>query len=159
MKHFYYVLFVIVFLSISCQRNKDFNILFENLSDNRICIGWDVSYPVDSLNVIAKIMDPINPCFEINPHSQENIWQGVGKKLSWYYIFNLSKSNYNGYVSFTIMDKEIKNCGDLEKVQKEYIVLARYDLTIADIEDLGWRLTYPPSPELNKRSIWIKPKS
>ena len=47
--------------------------------------------------------------------------------------------------------------GDFEKVQTEYNILARYDLTIADIEDLGWRLTYPPSPELNIRSIWIKP--
>jgi hypothetical protein len=55
------------------------------------------------------------------------------------------------------MDKKIKECGDPEKVQKEYNILARYDLTKTDIENLNWRLTYPPSPELSKMHIWIKP--
>ena len=159
MKYSYYLLTVVLFiiLFISCQRSEDYNILFENLSDNTICIGFDYSYPVDSLNVIAEIMNPINPCFEIAPHSQESLWQGIDKKESWYCIFELSKTNFNGYVSFTIVDKEIKESGDLEKVQTGYNILARYDLKNVDIEDLGWRLTYPPSPKLKRMHIWVKP--
>lgn len=156
MRYLYSLLSVLLLSSISCQQNENFNIVFENLSDNSICIGFDSSYPDDSLNVITKIMDPINPCIEIAPHSRDNIWEGVGKKVSWQYFFDHSQS-YKGYVSFTVMDKKIKECGDPEKVQKEYNILARYDLTKTDIENLNWRLTYPPSPELSKMHIWIKP--
>ena len=155
MRYFFYSL--LLFIALSCQRGIEYNILFENQSDSAICIGFDCTYPDDSLNVIAHILDPINPCLEIAPHSQGKLWQGIGKKESWYYVFDFSHSNYHGYISFTIMDKEVKDCGELESVQKEYNILARYDITNEDIEKLGWKLTYPPSHELERMHIWIRP--
>lgn len=144
MKHIGRILLLLTI--VSCERqSEDFYLHFENTGDKHICIDYDLGYPVDSLKVIKNIMDPHNPCYEIAPKTEKVLKCGVGKYESWYTLFNISRA---GYISFAIMDKIIKDEGDMETVQNEYCILVRYDVTREDLETLGFRLAYPPTKEM-----------
>ncbi len=54
------------------------------------------------------------------------------------------------------MDIDTAKEGDYERVQREYDVLARYDLTDEDLESLNFTLVYPPSEEMAGVHMWIR---
>ena len=142
---------------VSCSTlSEDFFITFCNNSDLTICIAPDFSYPEDSINGIKVVMDPANPCDEISSNTQKALWIGVGKKVSWYSFFDYSQNNYSGYISFYIMDIDVKNEGNLETIQNDYNILARYDIIREDMEYLNWKLYYPPTPEMSRIHMWLK---
>lgn len=147
-----YYLFFVLLISISCQEySEDFFIIFENDSDKTICVYADVSYPVDSLRAIRAM---VANSYEIPPRSQNTMTWGVGKWQSWYSSFDLSD---RGYVSFTILDSEVMKSNNVESIQENYNILARYDLTKEDFDKLKLKLTYPPTPEMSHVHMWIKP--
>lgn len=128
------------------SHDRSYYINFYNTSDYTLCVDFDCSYPDDSVTTIREIMGSVNPCYSINPHSYSKVWQGIGKRQSWYSYFD---DSYSGFVSFYIIDDRVKDKGDVEKIQREYDILARYDVTINDIESLDWSLTYPPTEEMS----------
>lgn len=149
-----YFLFFVLLISISCQEySEDFFIIFENDSDKTICVSDDGLYPVDSLLAIRFMVVPGN-YYEIPPRSQSTMTWGVGKWQSWYVSFDSSDC---GYVSFTILDSEVMKSNNVESIQENYNILARYDLTKEDLEKLKFKLTYPPTPEMSHVHMWIKP--
>lgn len=148
--------FVALFILVSCVRSEDiFYITFINKSDKTICIAYDCSYPRDSVKVIREMIDSRNPCDVIAPNMNKELWTGVGKKQSWYAYFRYSRESYNGYVSFYIMDIDVKNNGSIDDTQNDYNLLARYDITQEEIENLNWILTYPPTPEMSFVHMWL----
>ena len=149
-----YCLLFVFFVSVSCQEySEDFYILFENASDKTIFVEADSSYPRDSLRIIRFMVVPGNS-YEIPPRSQNTMTWGVGKWQSWYSSFDLSD---RGYVSFTILDSEVMKSNNVESIQENYNILARYDLTKEDLDKLKFKLTYPPTPEMSHVHMWIKP--
>ena len=142
---------------ISCSTlSEDYYINLYNNSDITICVADDLRYPMDSINGIQAVMDQANPCNEIPPNTKNTLWTGVGKKTSWYAFFDISQDNYAGYISFYIMDIDVKNKGNIETTQKDYNILARYDITREDIEYLNWNLYYPPTPEMSRIHMWVR---
>ena len=149
-----YYLFFVLLISISCQEySEDFYILFENASDKTIFVEADSSYPRDSLRIIRFMVVPGNS-YEIPPRSQNTMTWGSCKWESWYSVFDSSDC---GYVSFTILDSEVMKSNNVESIQENYNILARYDLTKEDLDKLKFKLTYPPTPEMSHVHMWIKP--
>lgn len=148
-------IFAALFILASCARTEGiFYVSFINKSTNTICVAFDCSYPKDSIKVIKEMIDSRNPCDIIAPNRGKELWQGTGKKESWLAYFNLSQESYNGYVSFYIMDIDVKH-GRIDGIQNDYHILARYDITQEEIEMLNWTLTYPPTPEMSSVHMWL----
>lgn len=60
------------------------------------------------------------------------------------------------FFSFTIIDKEIvENPETVESIYYDYNVLARYDVTEEDMDNLEWSLEYPPSEAM--RNVHMYP--
>ena len=163
MKPLYF--FPIIITCLCCTPpSEDCFITFHNESDKTICIDFDWRYPEDSTHVISWLIRSAEDI--INPHSTERICRGTEKLDSWYYWF-YEAQEYNGFVSFTIMDYDVikeykekldilrnqelydKYDEEMEKYRKGYNVLARYDLLKEDLETLGLTLTYPPTQEMS----------
>ena len=141
-----HILLLALIISACSPHDSSFNIDFHNTSDYTLCVDFDCVYPDDSVSTISEVMRQVSIPFIIKPHSQMDVWHGAEKKQSWYAYFDVSE---NGFVSFYIIDVKVKNEGNVEKTLREYNVLARYDVTIEDLESLNWSLAYPPTAEMS----------
>lgn len=144
---------LLLFTIISCEKPRDYYITFENNSNKTVIVDIGFGYPKDSINVIESMY--IESLIQIRPNSSKNIFGGFEKPSSWYIDFYHSQTRCSGYVSFYIMDASVKRRHDLETIQKEYMLLARYDITQEDIERLDWTISYPPTPEMHGVHMWI----
>ena len=147
------LLFILILAS--CEYGPDYYLTFQNNSGMTIYVDWDTSYPADSLLILKwmrKGYDAGNGDV-ILPHSKSVLRNGTEKRQSW--LGQAIMSDY-GYLSFTIMNIDTAKEGDYERIQREYDVLARYDLTGDNLQNLNYTLTYPPSDEMAGVHMWIR---
>lgn len=143
---------MLLLIPLSCDPPEHSYITFNNRSNQTIFVGWGLSYPQDSTRVI-DLMIRSDHYDEIAPYSKRDLWHGTEKIESWVSCFDRSHA---GYLSFYIMDNEVRNMRDIENILKDYRILARYDLTEDDLATLDWTLSYPPTPEMSHIHMWLK---
>lgn len=140
--------------ALSCvNKTKDYFINLENNSDRTIIVLAGFDYPNDSTYVLDCLWSQQHS--PIKPNSSQILYAGYEKPSSWYINFYISQTECSGYISFYIMDIKVKALYDLETIEKDYMILARYDVTQDDIERLDWTLSYPPTPEMQGIHMWL----
>lgn len=59
-------------------------------------------------------------------------------------------------LSIFIFHTDTLNKYPWEKIRDEYKILKRYDLSFEDIKRLGYKVPYPPSPEMANMKMYPK---
>lgn len=53
-----------------------------------------------------------------------------------------------------VFDSEKYRETDWAAICDQYLILGRYDLTKAELDVLGWRIAFPPTPEMKDIKMW-----
>ncbi len=91
---------------------------------------------------------------EISPNTEQTIWFGTEKRISWISVFRDAESK-DSYVSFHIMDIDVRDKAMLKERKKTMTFLPGMMFTIKDIEALDWSLTYPPTAEMSLIHMYL----
>lgn len=128
---------------------QEYSIVIQNNTHSTIRCNWSNKYPVDSVHALRLM-----------PASLDIIAQGrsvelhytTEKYMSWKGVFYDSEA---GYLSIYICDDEIVKTNDKEALQKDYLVLVRYDFTQKQLEqDLNWQISFPPNEMMKDVHMW-----
>ena len=148
-------LFSFLLLLDSCEERYEeaSQIFFYNRSDRDVMVVMHKDYPEDSTGLLIdtallewKTGKPVLKGEQyVFKERAPFRWE------SWRYTYE-----YCRYISFSIIDKEIvENPETVESIYYDYNVLARYDVTEEDMDNLEWSLEYPPSEAM--RNVHMYP--
>jgi hypothetical protein len=135
MKNIFIVFLCLITLSSTCKKDEeDLKLRVRNNSNSTIYMSWGTWYPDTSF---SRILNPIrNPQYsKIEPQSlQDNHYNSPTNSL-----FN---ENMDTLMIF-IFDANIVENKNWDTIVKNYMILKRYDLSLQDLEDMDWTVTYP----------------
>jgi len=150
-------LFSFLLLLDSCEERYEeaSQIFFYNRSDRDVMVVMAFDYPEDSTGLITdtallewKTGKPVLKGEQFvfkQHHRHRNIWG------SW-----RGEYMFSHFFSFTIIDKKIVETPEtIESIYYDYNVLARYDVTEEDMDNLEWSLEYPPTEAM--RNVHMYP--
>ncbi|MBF4472947.1 hypothetical protein [Flavobacterium sp. HJJ] len=136
MKKIISLLIILASILFSCESVKDtvYRIDIENQSTHTIQYyisrpEEEFVYPNTSLPTVKKVSREIKPSITNYDDSGSN-WEVVYKKLP------------SDKMSLFIFDSDTLKKYNWENVRLNYRVLKRYDLTLKDLEDMNWTVTY-----------------
>jgi hypothetical protein len=129
-----------------------------NTCNNTVGVWVACNYP-DSVSVLSYLKDATYGQDYVAPYSHLQLSYGVGKKLSWHYYFDVSETECEGFVSFYIYDPQTIALNSIEIIEDNYLILARYDIRREDIENLDWKISYPPTEEMQGIHMWLAPET
>lgn len=115
----------------SCIDPWDFRLKISNNSDKTIFFCDSYSYPDTSFDY-NPFYSP--ETFRINPGETRsdrirNTWEGKFELMDTLMIF--------------IFDEETLKTVPWDTIQKKYMILKRYDLSLEDLQEMDWKITYP----------------
>ena len=153
MKQFSFLIIMVALFLTGCTSLPDAFIYFYNQSNDTIYVANGYcSYPEDSTFVFkgeSYNWDELRPeqssCYPAEPGLYLNGYGG-----SW----NRRINDGNGYVSFYVIDPSTRALLESSYTEEEYPVIVRYDLTINDLEELNYRVVYPPSEQMQSVHMW-----
>jgi hypothetical protein len=128
-------IFLLVII-VSCER-KDCHktIKFVNYSDSIIYIGF--TFGIDTL-FASRFPNPIS-------HDMYKVISMSENTSALTILSCLEGRISSSYIRIYIFTEHVLSSNTWGSIQKNYMVLQRYDLTKADLQRLNWKITYPPS--------------
>lgn len=136
---------ILLFTSCSEQWRNGHNYISIN-NNSPLKLYYDLctaDYP-DSSAIIPRYLKFIDANKEqiTEPFSQGRISSNkfLVRIESWFY----NKT----YKSFMLFDYDLLMTENPETIAENYMVLVRYDVTLDDLDRLGWTLHYPPTPAM-----------
>jgi hypothetical protein len=152
----YLFLILIPFFYITCVKNNSeschYTIPFINNSLSDIYV--DHHYDADAIEHYSP------SAYTSNQHDHKVFAQNVNE----YAMFSTRCKEYyfTAGVQFTngtqgLLDTLLIYVFDAEAIEKpsaEYKILSRYDLSLKDLQQLGWRLTYPPTEAMKHMKMY-----
>ena len=121
--------FVIILLSSSCEVlfDKGYRIRVENNSNDTIQFYESYIYPDTSIVREKPILKMACP----NKHSY------IGSREKWKDVL------HNDTISVFLISKDTFDTYGWGSIKFDYNILIRYDLSLKDLENMNWTVTYP----------------
>jgi hypothetical protein len=147
------LLFTIALLATSCREESSschFRIVFNNNYDKNTYTFLGIGYP-DTILAIRLTYG----IFENNEYTQSG--QNNGDALRHprnnclEYIF---QREITDTLMFYIIDVSIVENNSWQTIIDNYLVLQRYDLSLEDIQQLGWSLSFPPTEAMKDMKMY-----
>jgi hypothetical protein len=137
------------------RENRHYHIPFKNNTEKAIYIRDKVYWSWrPTLNYLDTVLDIVNPrtdtlTFMVNP-KEENIYALFNTSFyeSW-----LGKSSDTTLMVFAF-DADTLESISWDTVCAKYKVLQRYDLSLEDLQDLDFKLCFPPSEAMEHIHMW-----
>lgn len=111
----------------------DSRLIIKNNSDKRIYAYAQINHPdttIGSYNPSLSKQD-----YEVLPHSEESLFSH-----SWEQDVVKSKSDT---LMMFLYEAQTVDSTPWDTVVKRYMILKRYDLSLADLQRMNWTITYP----------------
>lgn len=127
MNRFFFLLVVTTVTYSCCKEEIHYNLVIKNMSNKAISISWGDYYPDTTLRC---------PLGYIN--LSENQECKLSRRNGWENDFK-----YYSYLQIFVMDSEICQTTPCDTIKKYNEILKRYQLTLDDIKQVGWVISYP----------------
>ena len=135
--------------TMSCIRDTDdshYNILFHNEADYDVFIeDGEGDYYDTSLSWMLNVMTPgwhlkvESHCDNIDAFFSWDTYESILKHDTlMVFVFNADTLSTYGW----------------DYAKEHYMVAQRYDLSLSDLQNLNWRLTFPPTEEMRNMKMW-----
>lgn len=140
-KLFFIYLLPILLCGHSCGPFGDYELIinFQNNSDYTILSAEEYDYPDTTLR--EKLY------FETT--LPKSYGRAASSTRRWHRVI------VNGKMCLFLLDKDVVDNVPWETVREDYMILQRYDLSIADLEKLNWTIYYPPTEAM--KDIYMYP--
>ena len=139
------ILISVLLMFVSCVKpqvntSNDHNfITFINKSNNILYVYPDYNYPnTDSYKNMSPNKLEVNPQYRVDPNESntraltaynwERAYEPINAKL--------------GIIMFYVFDAKIYDEKGWDYIKTNNLVLKRYDLTLQNLEDMNWTITY-----------------
>lgn len=141
----------------SCYKDREgrhFHIPYKSNSERTLYVDYYIYWPwytsIDYLDTVVNIVDPRkNPVLtKVEPKSKNP--ETMFKMSS--YESGFGKS-FDTLIVFTF-DADTLDYYGWDTVCANYKVLQRYDLSLEDLQDLDFRLCFPPSEAMRNIHMW-----
>lgn len=137
-----------VAMSSTCNHEDDSNhhtIHFINQSDKPIYVVGSGKYP-DTLNIQGLDGGGLSqPQWnKIYPNTQNKT--ALQRGSAWEFIFKDKERIFSDTLMVYIFDAKLLESPDIDVVDA---VVQRYDVSLHDLQQVNWTLTYPPSPNMS----------
>jgi hypothetical protein len=128
---------MIILASISCNRNAENchdSVEIINNSENPIYFERSQRFP-DTLTLYPNpSLDPVYR--KINSHTRKNDIIRDCFETEF-------KLNDKGIIMYYLFDANTLETTPWDTIVKKYMILKRYDLSLQDMQNLNWTMTYP----------------
>ena len=134
MKRVIFFLFLIIFLVLSCRDNpfveKVYSIRVYNNSQKRVTTFYQKNYPDTNLSNPKPLLSEIKP----------NDYIFIDSRKKWEEVFSEAPKDT---LSFYNISSDTLSTYSWDIIISRYNILKRYDLSLQDLQNLNWRITYP----------------
>jgi hypothetical protein len=139
----------LIFSAVTCTKDTDdehHHILFCNETDYNVYLARSYDYPDTSLLHTQNVMTP-GWYRAVESHNYNN------EALT-------SRGSYESkFISMDTLIVFVFNADTLsdygwDNVKDCYKVAQRYDLSLSDIQNLNWKLAFPPTEEMRNIKMW-----
>lgn len=123
------ILLSLLFFSVSCEKITDhgYYIKVQNNTDMVVWCYSSYNYPDTSMPSEKPLLQMIKP----NSYTQLN------SKDKWEDVLP------NNIISIYILSNDTINAYSWDVIRSSYNILKRYDLSIEQLKDMNWTVTYP----------------
>lgn len=124
--------------SNNCKKggHGDNRLTIVNNSNASIFTLLQYNYPDTSINDESWSYLAYN-YLVVESQKTEKLWNSI----KWDKV--IQNKNEHNMLTVFILDNEIVNNTPWAEIQSNYLILQRYELTIEQLDDMGWRVTYP----------------
>ena len=129
------IVVVIAFMSTGCEIFLDVNyrIAIQNETNDTIRFYGSYNYPDTAISQNTPML-----LYPVIPHTRDYI-NSRGKK--WEKVLVAPHDT----MSIFILQQEVVNTYTWDEIRSKYLILKRYDLSITDLRNLNFVVTYPPT--------------
>lgn len=134
----YILLFISFFLFIAtgCSKESDTCHRFINFTNNS---GKDVYYSIRIFDVIGEYNPALSPeTFKVENKTTEKLHNSTGLTCYESYV----ESSSSELIYLFLFDVKVAESTPWETVQKENLYLKKYALTIDELNERKWKITY-----------------
>lgn len=143
----------LLFTAITCVHDdtddRHSYIFFYNGSDYDVYINLSYCYPDTSLLHEQNVMTP-GWNYSVESHSYNN--EAFAQNTSYESMF-ISMIGKDTLIVF-VYNADTLSVYGWDYVKDHIMVAQRYDLSLTDLQNLNWRLTFPPSEEMRNIKMW-----
>ena len=132
----------------NCKRDDCHNAIpFDNNSDKTLYVYPKRNYYIDTTLRFAdgNLTDPSNERYKVLPYSVSNTCISMRKRN----CFDVFET-----VFIFVLDEEVVATMPWNIIQKDYLILRRYDLTPEDLQLLDWEVPYPPDERMKNMKMY-----
>ena len=144
---------VLLCIATSCREDDCHqSILFKNnLTDKTVYIHGNDNHP-DTANFKNSFPNPISQkrC-KVESYSENK--SGLQSRSCYEDRFG-SVIMPSGILMVYVFDEEVLATVPWDTIGKYYMVLQRYDLTLENLQELDWYISYPPDERMRHVSMW-----
>lgn len=122
-------------------------IKFYNATDYVIYISQNYHYPDTSL-VHERDVSVFTGSYNVEAHSVN------GEALNCDRPYEIELGNSEDTLMVFVYNADTLAFYGWEYVKEHYLIAQRYDLSLGDLQQLNWRLQFPPSPKMQNIKMW-----
>jgi hypothetical protein len=135
-----YIIISIISLGSACNKDNsghgDNRLTFVNNSDLNLMILLQYNYP-DTTLLDKKWISAAYTTWGISPQSEEKLWNSINWEK------DIQQNNSSNMLMIFVIASDTIQTYSWEEIQKNYLVLIRYDLSLQDLESMNWTINYP----------------
>lgn len=133
-----FLLLVPFLMSTTCENEGEdchVKINFINKSDKELYVDWSALYP-DTINSIGFLQRKNNI---IKPKSSNNLALRSNECFEKDFISRIK----SGIIMIYVFDNKITSTTSPDTIFKYKMYLERYDITLEELQNMNWEITYP----------------
>ena len=157
-KSLLFILLSFTFMSNTCK-NENVNchntITFHNRWGKTVYISISDIYP-DTVHFTYSYPSPVkNPQFhKVISNSINRTGLRILSGDCYEELFHSKISFPNDTLIVNIFDEEVLESNAWEDIGNNYMVLQRYDLSLQDLQQLNWQISYPPTEAMKDMKMY-----
>jgi hypothetical protein len=129
------ILLIFIFLSSTCEKDKNLHDLIEftNNSNYNLFVCADWWYPDTLINFSNPAL--AGDFYKVSANSSDDALK----------IRDTYEGRFEQHekIMIFVFDAQVLENTTWDSVKANYLVLKRYDLTLQDLNDMNWTITYP----------------
>ena len=150
-KRLAFILLSFVFMSNTCKNeneNCQSTIAFINNSEDSLYVTALISYP-DTLQLKYSANPQGNSYMKTLPKEKNTMALRGNDCIEKEFIYEIPDT----LMVFIINSKVVEN-NTWQKIGDNYMVLQRYDLSLQDLQQLNWQISYPPTEAMKDMKMY-----
>jgi hypothetical protein len=150
------LLFLAIHLITGCREKEGINchrsISFKNNTDKELVVMMDYLYPDTIKGIAATGGYILNADWRVQPGEIGNK-DALHIRSCWEARFEGSLMPSDTIMIFVFATQVLESM-PFPDVYENYLILKRYDLSLQDLQNLDWQISYPPTEEMKDMKMY-----